>query len=248
MCRAFGTQGEPVLLSDASLGAWRVGWLVLKQIGDPVEADYIAVVSAALPMVARPVQTDAGDWLAGGWGATEWIDAKPEPERWDEVLAIGEGLHAALKGLRPDWPDALAARTTPWAIADRVAWHEQPVPAELSAEVQASMARALELVPAHDDRPVQVVHCDLAGNVLFPARGPGVVIDLSPYRRPVGFATAVAMLDQICWHGAPAERSDLIDPGDLARAAVFRIVAAALQSEAAGRAEAERATPLLRCP
>ena len=227
---------------------WRVGWVVLKRIVDPVEADYIAVVSAALPMVARPVQTDAGDWFAGGWGATEWIDGKPGPERWDDVLAIGEGLHAALKGLRPDWPDAIDARTTPWAIADRVAWHEQSVPAEVSEKVRAGVARALELVPAHDDRPVQVVHGDLAGNVLFPVRGPGVVIDLSPYRRPVGFATAVAVLDQICWHGAPAARTDLTDPGDLARAVVFRIVAAALQSQAAGLAEAVRATPLLRDP
>ena len=72
-----------------------------------------------------------------------------------------------------------------------------------------------------------------------------MVIDLSPYRRPVEFSTAIAVLDQICWQGAPADRTRLVDRDDLGRAVVFRVVAGALQSDAASNAALERAVPLL---
>jgi hypothetical protein len=39
------------------------------------------------------------------------------------------------------------------------------------------------------------VHGDLAGNVLFHPTQPPAVIDLSPYWRPAGYATGVAVVD-----------------------------------------------------
>jgi hypothetical protein len=195
-------------------------------------------------MVARPVRAQDDRWLVDGWGATEWIDAEPGPARWDDVLAAGDVLHTALALLDPAWPAALDARTSPWAIADRVAWGVAPVPDGLVGRSREVVTDALEGLPP-DARPVRVVHGDLAGNVLFPLRGAPVIIDLSPYRRPVAWAHAVAVVDQICWHGSPVGRRELVDRDDLTRAVVFRIVAAALQSGPAGDREAERAAPLL---
>jgi uncharacterized protein (TIGR02569 family) len=216
---------------------------VLKQSHDASEAAFVAALSGELPMVAAPVAAD-GAWVLDGWTATAWVDGRPEPSRWDDVLEAGAHLHGALAALDATWPPALDERTTPWAIADRVAWGEQPLPdavvglaADVSQRARASMAPT--------DAPTQVVHGDLAGNVLFPASGPPVVIDLAPYRRPVGFATAVAVFDQIAWHDAPLDRGHLVDHSDLARAVVFRVVAAALQSAASGEEEAHRGQRLL---
>lgn len=119
--RAFGADGEPDLLSPSSGGVWRVGDVVLKHTGDPVEATFVASVSAALPMVATPVTAADGAWVHEGWIATQWVDAQPDPTRWDDVLDAGDQLHAALAALDPVWPEALDVRGTPWAIADRVA-------------------------------------------------------------------------------------------------------------------------------
>jgi len=153
--------------------------------------------------------------------------------------------HAELARVDPVWSAALDARTSPWAVADRVAWGEAPIPARLAGRTRAVVERALDRAEGGEDRAVQIIHGDLAGNVLFPSTGRPVIIDLSPYRRPVGHATAIAVVDQICWHGAGPSRVALAGAADLARAVVFRIVAAGLQSTGAGEAEAARAGGLV---
>ena len=47
------------------------------------------------------------------------------PGRWHGIVEVGRRLHAALRG-EPE-PAFLADRDDMWAIADRVAWAEQPV-------------------------------------------------------------------------------------------------------------------------
>lgn len=243
--RAFGGDGAPELLSETSGGVWRVGDVVMKQAAHADEAAFVATISEALPMVATPVADADGAWVHEGWTATVWVDALPDPARWADVLAAGDDLHAALAALEPTWPETLDSRTTPWAVADRVAWGEEPIPVAIAGEALSVVVRALERATDIAPEAAQVIHGDLAGNVLFREAGPPVVVDLSPYRRPAGYARAIAVVDQICWHGAPTSRVELAHPVDVARALVFRVVAAALHSEAAGNAEAERARSLV---
>jgi uncharacterized protein (TIGR02569 family) len=217
---------------------------VLKRAGVETEANFVATVSSRLPMVAVPVPSTNGGWLQDGWVATAWADGKPDPSRWDDVLEIGRELHEALAAVDPPWPPELDNRATPWAIADRVAWGEQSIPDTVTGLAADVTERALGSSTA-GVAPLQVVHGDLAANVLFPTDRPPVVIDLSPYFRPVSFATAVAVLDQVSWYGAPVDRATLVDRSDLARAIVFRVVAAALHSSSAGDEEARRGQRLL---
>jgi uncharacterized protein (TIGR02569 family) len=55
------------------------------------------------------------------------------------------------------------------------------------------------------DLPCQLVHGDLTENVLFAENQPPVIIDFSPYWRPVGFAAAVVLADAVCWRNADAD-------------------------------------------
>src|SRR5690606_25409759 len=50
--------------------------------------------------------------------------------------------------------------------------------------------------------PDQLVHGDLAGNVLLDAEGSPVVIDVAPYWRPALWAEATCVLDSVMWWGA----------------------------------------------
>jgi hypothetical protein len=62
-----------------------------------------------------------------------------------------------------------------------------------------------DLVSRLDDTdlgPDQLVHADLAGNVLLDARDVPVVIDVTPCWRPALWAEAVCVLDAVLWHGA----------------------------------------------
>lgn len=92
-----------------------------------------------------------------------------------------------------------------FAVADRLAWEEVALPGQgrLSEVLQAM---ALHRVPV--DAPCQVVHGDLAGNLLWHEDLPPAIIDLSPYWRPGGLGVAQLVTDATLWHGAGLELAE----------------------------------------
>ena len=76
--------------------------------------------------------------------------------------------------------------------------------------------------------PDQLVHGDLAGNVLLDVAGTPVVIDLAPYWRPALWAEAVCVLDAVLWHDADPAALDDWQHGSrrqaMLRAALFRVL------------------------
>lgn len=116
--------------------------------------------------------------------------------------AVGAVLHAELARHVPD--PILPHREDRSGLAERVAFGEAPVPVGLGTD-GAELQQVL--VDHRDDTPLgpdQLVHGDLAGTVLLDPRGAPVVIDITPYRRPVLWAEAVLVLDSVLWHAADA--------------------------------------------
>jgi len=247
---SFGAAGDPVLLPGGEGTTWRAGDIVLKPVGDLRMARWTAEVyrilgdrSGAGFRVPEPVRAVSaggdGDWVAQepdgrAWAAWRWLpgaaaDWSGRSPYWPRLLAASQAFHAALAGLpAPDW---LGTDGSPWTVADQVAWGERDprdilrsAPAGLAGQVR-QLLDALRPVGL----PVQLVHGDLTGNVLFAGSGPPAVIDFSPYRRPAGLAVAVAAVDALTWHGAdPAildELAGVPEAGQLlARAHVGRLV------------------------
>jgi uncharacterized protein (TIGR02569 family) len=220
--------GDPVLLPGGKGGTWRAGRLVLKPVEFPPETLWRAEVLARLPdsarfRVARPVRTRAGSWVVDGWEAAHLIAGEPDVSRPDDVLRAGIAFHAAIAHLpRPAFLDH---RDNPWSHGDRVAWEELPIEAGPSAlELLTPLAGARRPV----DLAAQVVHGDLAGNVLFAAGLPPAIIDWPAYWRPASWALAVAVADALCWYGATPDLavrwSDQPAWGQmLVRALIYRI-------------------------
>lgn len=247
---AFGLVGDAVPLAGGQGSSLRIGDAVLKPVDAPAgaageavaaEVEWAAGVAERLAnggpgrgfQVPRPLRAADGRSLVDGWCGAEYLPGEPGPAgRWDELLAAGRAFHAALRD--EPRPGFLARRTHRWAVADRVAWGEEAGRTEQAPELVPELGSVLgELVAAR--RPVrearcQLVHGDLAGNVLFPAGGDPVVIDFSPYWRPVGFAEAVVVVDGLLWYDAPGELphrgADHPDWAQLLlRALIFRLVA-----------------------
>jgi uncharacterized protein (TIGR02569 family) len=150
--------------------------------------------------IARPLRTTDDEWLAQGWEATTLVAGHAQPRRVDDVIRAGSAFHEAIAALpRPSFLDK---RGDAWSYGDRLAWSE-PVP-------DGATAPSVLLKPLTDARrPVevtsQVVHGDLSGNVLFADGLPPAIIDWPAYWRPPAWASAVAAVDALCWHGvAPA--------------------------------------------
>ncbi len=113
------------------------------------------------------------------------------------------------------WPTARRG-----ARHQRTLWLSLPVLAKLTPLVQA---------PTRGEVP-QVVHGDLAGNVLFAPGLPPAIIDFSPYWRPTTYAAAIVAVDGVLWFGADTTllRQVADEAGSsmpLVRAIIFRLIA-----------------------
>lgn len=236
---AFGLAGAvPVRLAGGQGTAWRAGQVVLKPADSVQAGRWFAEVYDALTgpgfRVPRPVRALTGDWVAQGWTAYRWVpgaaaDWSGVSPRWPDMVALSRALHAALAGVPvPPWR---ATVENPWTIGDEVAWGQRD-PGPLlgpAAGLVAGQVRVLLAALRPVDLPGQLIHADLAGNVLFADGLPPAVIDFSPLERPAGLPLAILAVDTLMWHRARPEvlRHLASEPEFdqlLARALVYRLV------------------------
>ena len=233
MGSAFGASGPARLLPGGEGTTWQVGDVVLKPAADPQGASWCAELFAGLEgpgfRVPRPRRTVAGAWLADGWAVWERVEGEPGPvEHWPGLIAASRAFHAALADVpHPGW---LCGRRDRWAVADRIAWGEASV---VVAPGLQGLVDDLVAARAPVELPSQLVHGDLAGNVLFADGQAPAVIDFSPYWRPAGYALAVAAVDVLVWSAAPPSILDALDSEErrdqlLLRALLYRLVAESL--------------------
>lgn len=228
-------KGDPARLHSLPGGrghAWAAGDVVLKPLD--LSLQELAWQWRVLPelhpgqvRLAPPRRAVAGDLVVEGWTAWERLEGRHQPGRWEEIIAAGDRFHQALA--RVPRPSFLDLRTSPWAIADRIAWEEHP-PGRYGAAAGVDRLVRLRCPVAGVS---QCVHGDLTGNVLFAAGlAPGVV-DFSPYWRPAVFATAVVVGDALLFEDAPpalaeAHREEPGFPQALIRALLFRLISHAI--------------------
>jgi uncharacterized protein (TIGR02569 family) len=221
---------------------WRAGDLALSPGHDPAEA-WLPPIQARLAVrldersprsirVALPVPARDGSVVVDGWSATRFEPGTTPCRDLATLRATAHLLHAHLASAVPDRPAALDARTDRWALAERQAYDAGAAVAAAVDRPEPGLPDLVQrLVDALDDTDLgrrQLVHADLAGNVLLDAAGVPFVIDLSPAWRSPLWAEAVCVLDAVLWHGAPATALDEWRAGvpgqAMLRAALFRVL------------------------
>jgi uncharacterized protein (TIGR02569 family) len=224
---AFGVSGSPHRLVGGMGRTWVVGDVVLKPIDHHLEHAWVCEVydGWSSDAVGVPQPLRAGDaWSADGWGAHVLVPGKTAlaGDDRDWFRGVHHAFHEAVAGLpRPAFLDV---RRDAWSYGDRLAWEGVAPMGE--PRTISLIRRALDLmVPV--DLASQIVHGDLAGNVLRDGDR-AAVIDWPPYWRPRAWALAVVATDAICWEGAdPSLLDEWSDGPDwlqlVLRAAVFRM-------------------------
>lgn len=210
---------EPV--AGGSQHSFRAGDLVLSPGRDPEVAAWLNPVLAHLSVrldedptrrrrdlrVALPVPARDGSWVVDGWGATRHEDGATTCRDLDVTLAAGRLLHAQLAATVRSRPPGLSGRTDRWSRAERLVFGPayDLLAAPAGTHAAAVVRRAERLLDDRDLGADQLVHVDLAGNVLLDGQGAPLVIDVAPAWRPVRWAEAIAVLDSVLWFDAPAE-------------------------------------------
>ncbi|MCK0113565.1 aminoglycoside phosphotransferase [Ornithinimicrobium sp. F0845] len=242
-----GGQGHSVLAGDLVLSPGRSA-----QIADwlnPLLARLAAALDHEVPRslrLAMPIPTRDLRWVVDGWGATRFEPGARPCRDLDVLVATGRLLHAHLAALLTTAPASLAERDDPWAQAEQAAFAAasptdasptdagpptsapSPPPETRALVLDVQAALAAPGVGDSDLGPDQLVHGDLAGNVLLDRDGLPVVIDIAPYWRPALWAEAVCVLDAVLWLGADRAALDAWAEGPrrhaLLRAGLFRVL------------------------
>ncbi len=231
--RAFGRSGTPKPIAGGRKTAWRIGNLVLKPADVSVgelqwQAQMLATIRPGRVRLVLPLRSTEGEFVVEGWIATPYVEAAHEPGRWLDIIAIGRRLSTALVDLpRPAFLDT---RQSPWDLADRQAWDEEPIEGRARYPHLDALARLRRPLAA----PAQVIHGDLTGNVLFAEGLAPAVIDFSAYWRPAAYASAIVVADALTWEGAADDVLEGLDGGPdagqfLVRALLFRAIAEILR-------------------
>lgn len=227
-----GGQGRSVRAGDLLLSPGRdagvQGWLspILARLA--VQLDERPERRARDLRIAMPVPARDGSWVVEGWGASRYEPGTSVCRDLDVTLAAGRLLHAELASVVGERPAGLEARDDRWARAERLAFGPAHPMLESAAGRPGAGAvrRAERLLDDHAFGPDQLVHVDLAGNVLLDGRGAPVVVDLSPAWRPVRWAEAICALDfVVAGRAHPSTMARWTTPSErqaMLRAVVFR--------------------------
>ncbi|WP_345462120.1 hypothetical protein [Nocardioides marinquilinus] len=227
-----GGQGRSVRAGDLVLSPGRdadvAGWLnpVLARLA--VALDEAPARRALDLRVAMPVPARDGSWVVDGWGASRYEPGTVACRDLDVTLAAGRVLHARLAVAVRERPAGLDARADRWAVAERLAFAPASALARSDVKAAQRVAGLLEETSLGEE---QLVHADLAGNVLLDAAGAAVVIDVAPSWRPVLWAEAVCVVDSVMWLDAPGSALAAWTTGARRQAALRAIAFRALADE-----------------
>jgi uncharacterized protein (TIGR02569 family) len=193
---AFGVDGDAVPLEGGEGRTYRVGDLVLRREADAGEAEWIASLFSQLTpggfRISRPAPTRQGDWLAAAtWSAWTFVEGRAATQQdLPEVIPAIEAFHAALATV--PWHAPPPRPEDRFTHADRLAWREA-LPVVEHPEATLLLEELYAVREPLPPMPEQLIHGDLnPDNILVcPGQAPAI-IDLAPYWRPAGFASAIA--------------------------------------------------------
>lgn len=238
----FAAEGVLERLEGGQGTSWRAGDLVLKPGHDesgawlaPIQARLAVRLDEEVPRSVRlalPVPARDGSLAVDGWAATRFETGTTPCRDLATLRATGHLLHAHLASVVPLRPAGLDDRTGRWADAERAAYDPELATKAAAERPEPGLADLVaRLVDGLDDTDLgreQLVHGDLAGNVLLDATGVPFVIDFAPYWRSPLWAEAICVLDAVLWRGSPTDALDEWRTGArrqaMLRAALFRVL------------------------
>lgn len=231
---SFGLKGTATPLSGGENRSFILNNYVLKPAGDTRFAEWSSAAWSELSpekyRISRPLRSDKGNFIVGGWGVSLYEKGHHKNARLPEKLAVCRALHSDLSDVtNHEMPD----NNDPWARAHRIAWQSSLLPSHLPWSATSVLQQLLKNIRSDAAEPAQIIHADLSGNILFDEELPPLVIDFSPFYAPAAYADAILFCDCIAWQNSPLSELALLPQNGhykemLIRATAFRLSVAAI--------------------
>ena len=224
--KQFTNETKIVKLIGGQNESFRVGSVVLKKVHDPKEYLWIAEVLKDIDFydafLVKPVKAKNGKFIVENLGATNYFTKSKHDFNVANILQLCRSLNEKIKHIsKPEWIDE---PNNPWKKAQQIAWETESNNA-YPEEIQAllNLRKPINL-------PVQLVHIDMAQNILKNDLNRYAIIDFTPAFFPKEYAEAIIVIDSIAWHQAPWSTIDYLGINTelsyqlLLRALIFRLV------------------------
>src|SRR3989339_432644 len=195
--QAFNISGKLELLDGGQGTCFRIGNIVLKPTNNPIETSWLAEINNNLQSsefrVPKYLTAQDDSFIFDGWTASEFLEGEHKTDNYAEAIELSKIFHNELKDIKkPDWFDK---KTDVFAIADKIAWGELPLPNFEPARKQ--LENIFESLK-ENNLPNQLVHGDWGpGQILFSDPLPPAVLDMTPYFRPANYPIADMLLGAV---------------------------------------------------
>ena len=247
--RAFDIRHSVLPLPGGITGSTYIsGNLVLKRADDNAEAQWSSrllsdpAILSPHYRIPQPIASaiEPERFVVDSWSCSLFVEGKSIPRtlsQWQELLTAARAFLATLKAIAPTPPEFLETRCHRWDQAAQVAFGERSCP-PLADDALYMLDRLRDLKQLIDRLPddsdpistePQLIHSDLAGNVLFAQGLSPAIIDFSPMWRPAAWAEAIVVSDALVEYGSDSELLNFTGTGKsrmemLHKAMLFRVV------------------------
>ncbi|MEK3886861.1 hypothetical protein [Bacillus sp. FSL K6-3431] len=231
--KSFNVNGEIIPLKGGQNTSVRVNNAVLKPVEGVLHSEQLfTIIDSINPQgyrLSKPIKSNKGTFVTEGWGCATFERGREVYGQIKEKLHVARLFHHDLANIKYKY---FSQVDNPWSKAHRIAWQENELSEEIHTEARKIIKNLLEKVQLKERYKLQIVHSDLAGNILFDDVLPPLIIDFSPTVAPVEYAEAIIVCDCIAWQGSKISEIDLLPDNKemFIRAVVFRLVVGAIFS------------------
>lgn len=204
----------------------KVGDLVIKPVHEKEKYLWLSEVLGEINFenlrVATPLKSKGGNFIEDSFGATPYFEAQFYNSKLEEKLDACRELNSKVAGIRK--PKEYNKWESPWTKAQSLAWSHKISSPLLPKEIEELIRLRTTL-----NLPEQLIHVDLAGNILFDEEGNPIIIDFTPGFYPKEYSEVLLLIDSIAWYQASMEALHLLnlekDIQDqlILRALIFRL-------------------------
>lgn len=198
ICRKFSDSGDIFPLEGGQEESYRVGDVVIKPVPHKDEYLWFAELFENNELLSRfytrPVKSFDGNFIEHGYCATRFIPGDFHKDKMSLKIEISREFNSLLKNIPK--PTSMDLWVSPWTKAQDVVWKRVEMPNNLPDYCNQLLEKISEI-----DLKNQIIHCDLAGNILFSGENP-FIIDFSPGYYPAEYALAILIVDSIVWFNA----------------------------------------------